>query len=84
MILGKEIGNIDGYKYIIYQDSPTTFHYSVSHNDMVYYDYKENPASAEELKDCVTKLVQELDNKVKELYLLTETTSEVTSNEESS
>lgn len=84
MILGKEIGHIDGYKYIIYQDSPTTFHFSVSHKDMVYYDYKENPASVEELKDCVAKLVQELDNKVKELYLLTETTSEVNLNEESS
>ncbi len=81
MILGKEIGNTpNGCKYIIYQDSPNTFHFTVSKNDIVYYDYKENPTSVEDLHSCVNLLAEELDMHDQKMYISSEslTTEETT------
>jgi hypothetical protein len=70
VILGKEIGSTpNGCKYIIYQDSPNTFHYTVSKNDIVYYDYKENPTSMEDLHASVNLLAEELDMHDQKLYI---------------
>jgi hypothetical protein len=65
MITGKEIKKTSkGNTYIIYQDSPTTFHVSVSIGNFVSYDFLESPPSVEVIHECIHKLEAELEERV--------------------
>lgn len=64
-IMGKQIGKTEkGNKYIILQDSPATFHLSVDCNNIVGYDFIENPANMEELQSRIIGLETELEGKI--------------------
>lgn len=64
-IIGKQIGKTEkGNKYIILQDSPSTFHVSVECNNIVNYDFIENPANMEELHARIIGLETELEGKI--------------------
>lgn len=64
-IIGKQIGKTEkGNKYIILQDSPSTFHVSVDCNNIISYDIIENPTSMEELHARIIGLETELESKI--------------------
>ena len=64
-IIGKQIGKTEkGNKYIIFQDSPSTFHVSVDCNNIISYDFIENPVSMEELHARIIGLETELESKI--------------------
>ena len=63
--MGKQVGKTaKGNTYIILQDSPTTFHMSVQYNNIVSYDFIENPSSVDELHMRITELETELESKI--------------------
>jgi hypothetical protein len=65
MITGKEIKKTSkGNTYIIYQDSPTTFHVSVSIGNFVSYDFLESPPTVEVLYERIQELETELENRI--------------------
>jgi hypothetical protein len=53
-----------GNTAIIYQDSPTTFHMSVSIGEYVIYDYLELPSSLEVLHAHIDAIEVELEEKL--------------------
>lgn len=77
MLLGKDIGKTsNGSKYIIYQDSPTTFHFTVTKGDVSIYDFMESPESVEALNAYVNEIALELDTAPEVLYLPSITSTE--------
>jgi len=50
----------NGNRYVILQDSPVSFHISVSKGDNVIYEHFENPPSREFLNNGIHNLEQEL------------------------
>jgi hypothetical protein len=61
MFIAKEIGKTErGSTYIIGQDTPSSFHISVSYGNNVIYDFIENPPSIEFLKENVKTLEDQL------------------------
>lgn len=65
MISAKEIKKTEkGNTYIIYQDSPTTFHVSVSIGNFVTYDFIQSPSSIEQIHECVHRLETELEERI--------------------
>ena len=65
MITGKEIKKTSkGNTYVIYQDSPNTFHVSVSIGSFVSYDFIESPPSIESLHEHIMSLETELENRI--------------------
>lgn len=65
MITGKEIKKTSkGNTYVIYQDSPSTFHVSVSIGNFVSYDFIESPSSIETLHEQIQVLETELETKI--------------------
>lgn len=58
---GKEEGTTSsGSRYVILQDSPVSFHISVSKGNNVVYEHFENPPSREFLDTGIHNLEQEL------------------------
>jgi hypothetical protein len=65
MISAKEIKKtVKGNTYVIYQDSPSTFHVSVSIGNFVSYDFLESPSSIEAIHECIHRLESELEERV--------------------
>jgi hypothetical protein len=65
MITGKEIKKTSkGNTYVIYQDSPNTFHVSVSIGSFVSYDFIESPPTIESLHEHILMLETELENRI--------------------
>jgi len=65
MITGKEIKKTSkGNTYVIYQDSPSTFHVSVSIGNFVSYDFIEAPSSVHALHEHIEALESELEMKI--------------------
>jgi hypothetical protein len=63
MFIAKEIGKTEkGSTYVIGQDTPSSFHISVSYGNNVIYDYFENPPNLEFLKEAIITLDNELHN----------------------
>lgn len=57
----KEEGTtVNGSRYVILQDSPASFHISVSKGNNVIYEHFENPPSREFLDTGIRNLEQEL------------------------
>lgn len=50
-----------GSRFAILQDSPTSFHISVSKGDKVIYEHFENPPSLQYLNDNILLLETELE-----------------------
>lgn len=63
MFIAKEIGKTErGSTYVIGQDTPSSFHISVTNGSNSIYDYFENPPNLEFLKETVINLDNELHN----------------------
>jgi hypothetical protein len=63
MFIAKEIGKTErGSTYVIGQDTPSSFHISVTSGSNSIYDYTENPPTLEFLKEMVINLDNELHN----------------------
>jgi hypothetical protein len=61
MFIAKEIGKTEkGSTYVIGQDTPSSFHISVSYGNNVIYDFIENPPSIEFLKENVKTLEEQI------------------------
>jgi hypothetical protein len=61
MFIAKEIGKTEkGSTYVIAQDTPSSFHISVSYGNNVIYDFIENPPSIEFLKENVNTLEEQV------------------------
>lgn len=61
MFIAKEIGKTErGSTYVIGQDTPSSFHISVTSGTNSIYDYFENPPNLEFLKEAVVTLDNEL------------------------
>lgn len=57
MFIAKEVGKTErGGTYVIAQDTPSSFHISVSYGNNVIYDFIENPPNIEFLKENVKTL----------------------------
>jgi len=57
MFIAKEMGKTErGGTYVIAQDTPSSFHISVSYGNNVIYDFIENPPNIEFLKENVETL----------------------------
>jgi hypothetical protein len=65
MINAKEIKKTaKGNTYVIYQDSPNTFHVSVSIGNFVSYDFLESPPNIEAIHEYIHRLESELEDRV--------------------
>lgn len=65
MITAKELRKTSkGNPYIILQDSPSTFHVSVSIGNYVIYDFLNAPSSLEEIHQRGEQLEMELQEKI--------------------
>lgn len=65
MISAKEVRKtVKGNPYIILQDSPTTFHVSVSIGNYIIYDFLNAPSSLEEIHQHGEVLETELQEKI--------------------
>lgn len=63
MFIAKEVGKTEkGSTYVIAQDTPSSFHISVTNGTNSIYDYFENPPNLESLKEAVITLDSELHN----------------------
>ena len=63
MFIAKEVGKTEkGSTYVIGQDTPSSFHISVTSGSNSIYDYTENPPTLEFLKEMVINLDNELHN----------------------
>jgi hypothetical protein len=63
--MGKEVKKTaKGNTYIILQDSPSTFHISVSIGDKVSYDFLESPSSMEAIHEHIRNMETELEVKI--------------------
>ena len=61
MFIAKEIGKTErGGTYVIAQDTPSSFHISVSYGNTVMYDFVENPPNIEFLKENVKTLEEQV------------------------
>jgi len=61
MFIAKEIGKTErGSTYVIGQDTPSSFHISVSCGNTVIYDFIENPPNIEFLKENVKTLEEQV------------------------
>ena len=61
MFIAKEIGKTErGGTYVIAQDTPSSFHISVSYGNTVMYDFVENPPNIEFLKENVKKFEEQV------------------------
>jgi len=64
-MMGKEVKKTaKGNTYIILQDSPSTFHISVSIGNKVSYDFLESPPSLEAIHECIQTMETELEMKI--------------------
>lgn len=65
MMIAKEIKKtVKGNTYMILQDSPTSFHISVSIGNHVIYDFMDTPQSLEQIYTNINTLEMELENKI--------------------
>ena len=65
MISAKEIRKTKkGNTLIIYQDSPTSFHVSVTIGSFVSYDFVESPTSMDMILQRAEELETELENRI--------------------
>ena len=65
MIQAKEVRKtLKGNTYIILQDSPSTFHVSISIGDYVLYDFLNAPESVEVIYQHAEQLERELELKL--------------------
>jgi hypothetical protein len=63
MFIAKEIGKTEkGSTYVIGQDTPSSFHISVTYAGNTIYEHFENPPNIEFLKEMVINLDNELHN----------------------
>ena len=63
MFIAKEVGKTEkGSTYVIGQDTPSSFHISVTSGSNTIYDYFENPPNLEFLKENIISLDNELHN----------------------
>ena len=63
MFIAKEVGKTEkGSTYVIGQDTPSSFHISVTSGSNTIYDYFENPPNLEFLKENIISLDNELQN----------------------
>jgi len=61
MFIAKEIGKTErGGTYVIAQDTPSSFHISVSYGNNVIYDFIENPPNIEFVKESVKTLEEQV------------------------
>lgn len=61
MFMAKEVKKTEkGNTYIILQDSPSTFHVSLSIGNYVIYDYLESPPNIETIHQTIVQLENEL------------------------
>ena len=64
MFTAKEIGKTEkGSTYVIGQDTPSSFHISVSIGDYVLYDFLNGPDSIEAIHQHIRQLETELEEK---------------------
>lgn len=65
MFLAKEVKKtLKGNTYIILQDSPSTFHLSVSIGNFVNYDFLESPSTIDVIHQHIETLETELEEKI--------------------
>ena len=63
MFIAKEVGKTEkGSTYVIGQDTPSSFHISVTYAENTIYEYFENPPNLEFLKENIISLDNELHN----------------------
>ena len=74
MFIAKEVKKTSkGNTYMILQDSPSTFHISVTIGSFVSYDFIESPSNVETIYTRIEELETELETNINTIQTMTAT-----------